>query len=104
GDPLLHHKVKTFDTQRRIYEEVTCANTVLLDPSTAASEIVRVIEAVIAHRRPGYIEVPYDAVDTPIQSFRTPERPPTPATDPESLAACLHETVEMINNTRRPVM
>ena len=26
-DPLLHHKVRTFDTQRRIYEEVTCATT-----------------------------------------------------------------------------
>jgi TPP-dependent 2-oxoacid decarboxylase len=27
-DPLLHHKVRTFDTQRRIYEEVTCASGV----------------------------------------------------------------------------
>src|SRR5271155_3391703 len=31
-DPLMHHKVRTFDTQRRIYDEVTCASTVLLDP------------------------------------------------------------------------
>ncbi|MBY0355669.1 MAG: hypothetical protein K2Q12_08075, partial [Rickettsiales bacterium] len=31
NDPLVHHKVRTFDTQRRIFEEVTCANTVLLD-------------------------------------------------------------------------
>ena len=28
-DPLLHHKVRTFDTQRRIFEEVTCATAVL---------------------------------------------------------------------------
>ena len=41
-DPLLHHKVKTFDTQRRVYDEVTCATTCLLDEQTAASEIVRV--------------------------------------------------------------
>ena len=26
-DPLLHHKVKTFETQRRIYDEVTVAST-----------------------------------------------------------------------------
>ena len=43
ADPLLHHKVRTFDTQRRIFEEVTCATTVLLDPETAASEIIRVV-------------------------------------------------------------
>lgn len=102
-DPLLHHKVKTFDTQRRIYEEVTCASTVLLDRETAASEIVRVVEAVIAQRRPGYIEVPYDIVDTPIQPCRL-EKPSVPPTDPESLAACLRETVEMINRARRPVI
>src|SRR5262249_15189812 len=83
ADPLLHHKVKTFDTQRRVFEEVTCANTVLLDPSTAAGEIVRVVEAVIAHRRPGYIEVPYDAVDLSIHPWRVARPVPQP-TDPES--------------------
>ncbi len=102
-DPLLHHKVKTFDTQRRIYEEVTCANTVLLDPSIAAAEIVRVVDAVVAHRRPGYIEVPYDIVDSPIQPFKLPKAEPA-VTDAESLAACLQETVEMINRAKRPVI
>jgi indolepyruvate decarboxylase len=38
-DPLLHHKVKTFETQRRIYDEVTVASTVLLDEQRAASEL-----------------------------------------------------------------
>jgi indolepyruvate decarboxylase len=102
-DPLLHHKVKTFDTQRRIYEEVTCANTVLLDPSTAAAEIVRVIDAVVAQRRPGYIEVPYDIVDTPIQPFKPAKRIPV-ETDADSLAAALAETVDLINNAKHPVL
>ncbi|MGH7214543.1 MAG: thiamine pyrophosphate-binding protein, partial [Tepidisphaeraceae bacterium] len=35
-DPLLHHKVKTFETQRRVYDEVTVASTVLLDEERAA--------------------------------------------------------------------
>lgn len=103
ADPLLHHKVKTFDTQRRIFEEVTCANTVLFDPSTAASEIVRVVEAVIAHRRPGYIEVPFDMVDLPIQDYRI-ERPALPPTDPDCLRACVEESVRMINGARKPVI
>src|SRR6476659_4942566 len=65
-DPLLHHKVKTFETQRRIYDEVTVASTVLLDEQRAASEIVRCVEACLRHKRPVYIEVPHDIVDRPI--------------------------------------
>lgn len=102
-DPLLHHKVKTFDTQRRIYEEVTCANTILLDPDTAASEIVRVVDAAIARQRPAYIEVPYDIVDTPIRPFR-PRKPEPIPTDPESLAECLRESVAFINRAKHPVI
>jgi indolepyruvate decarboxylase len=102
-DPLLHHKVKTFDTQRRIYEEVTCAATVLHDPATAASEIVRVIDAVVANCRPGYIEVPYDLVDMPIGPYKPPRHEP-PESDADSLAACLDEMVTFINEARQPVI
>src|SRR5256714_3281825 len=65
-DPLLHHKVKTFETQRRVYDEVTVASTVLLDEQRAASEIIRRVEACLAQKRPVYIEVPHDMVDRPI--------------------------------------
>ena len=65
-DPLLHHKVKTFETQRRIYDEVTVASTVLLDEQRAASEIVRCVEACLRYKRPVYIEVPHDIVDREI--------------------------------------
>src|ERR1700733_3350860 len=73
-DPLLHHKVKTFETQRRVYDEVTVASTVLLDEQTAAGEIMRVIDAAIQHKRPVYIEVPHDIVDKliPIPSLAHP--------------------------------
>ena len=79
-DALVHHKVRTFDTQRRIYDEVTCASTVLLDPETAAEEIIRVITAVRTHSRPGYIEVPYDIVDLPIR-MPTIKNYPAPESD-----------------------
>src|SRR5688572_30797807 len=59
-DPLLHHKVKTFETQKRVYDEVTVASTILLDEQTAAAEIVRCVEACVTQKRPVYIEVPYD--------------------------------------------
>ncbi len=103
GDPLLHHKVKTFDTQRRIYEEVTCANTVLLDPDTAADEIVRVVDTVVAQRRPGYIEIPHNMVDVPIHPPR-PRKLLRPTADADSLDECLREAVACINRARRPVI
>src|SRR6202000_3336499 len=51
-DPLLHHKVKTFETQRRVYDEVTVASTVLLHEQTAAAEIMRVVDACLKYKRP----------------------------------------------------
>src|ERR1041385_1256574 len=66
-DPLLHHKVKTFATQRRVYDEVTADSCVLLDEQRAASEIVRVVNACLRHKRPVYIEIPHDMADRTIQ-------------------------------------
>ncbi len=103
ADPLLHHKVRTFDTQRRIFEEVTCANTVLLDPATAAQEIMRVVEAVKTECRPGYIEVPFDVVDLPVtvpQAITSPTR----MSDAENLDAALQDAVAMINAATNPVI
>ena len=102
-DPLLHHKVKTFDTQRRVYDEVTVASTVLLDEQRAAEEIVRCVQACLRHKRPVYIEVPHDMVDRtidipaidPIQTLRS---------DALSLKAALGETLEMIAKAKRPVL
>ena len=102
-DPLVHHKVKTFDTQKRIYDEVTCASTVLLDPETAADEIIRVVSAVQAQCRPGYIEVPYDIVDMPIKLPVIKNRP-APQSDKDNLEAALAEAVEAISNAKQPVI
>src|SRR5437016_9893202 len=87
-DPLLHHKVKTFETQRRVYDEVTVATAVLLDEDRAAAEIVRCVEACLQHKRPVYIEVPHDMVDREIPTVQMP--PPIKAqSDPKTLAAAL---------------
>jgi indolepyruvate decarboxylase len=102
-DPLLHHKVKTFETQRRIYDEVTVASTVLLDEERAASEIVRCIEACLRHKRPVYIEVPHDMVDREIPVIGIPaiisER-----SDPHALEAALGETLSLIRAAKKPMI
>src|SRR6516162_3842129 len=91
-DPLLHHKVKTFETQRRIYDEVTVASTVLLDEQRAASEIVRCVEACLRHKRPVYIEVPHDIVDREIPTIGISPCA-TENSDPHTLDAAVTETL-----------
>jgi len=102
-DPLLHHKVKTFETQRRIYDEVTVASTVLLEEQRAASEIVRCVEACLRHKRPVYIEVPHDIVDREIPitgiSLATCDQ-----SDPDTLEAALQETLSLIRAAKKPVI
>ena len=55
---LLHHKVKTFDTQRRVYEEVTVYSTTLNDPRTADLKIHRALDYALTFKRPVYLEIP----------------------------------------------
>src|SRR5438477_10978861 len=59
-NPLLHHKVKEFDTQKKVFEQLTIASTVLSDPQTAFQEIDRVLHAALRFKRPVYIELPRD--------------------------------------------
>jgi indolepyruvate decarboxylase len=102
-DPLTHHRVRTFDSQRRIFEEVTCAHAVLSDPETAASEIIRVIDAMEAQCRPGYLEIPYDVVDMPIK-LPIIKNEPAPKSDAELLEAALLEATDFINKAKQPVI
>jgi indolepyruvate decarboxylase len=102
-DPLLHHKVKTFETQRRVYDEVTIASTVLLDEERAAAEIVRCIDACLRHKRPVYIEVPHDMVDRMIPIHSGIEIP-TPVSDPLALHEALAESIAMLARAKKPVI
>jgi len=102
-DPLLHHKVKTFETQRRVYDEVTVASTVLLDEERAAAEIVRCVEACLRHKRPVYIEVPHDMADREIPiALASPAAPEI--SDPPALAEAVEETLALLRAAKRPVI
>lgn len=103
-DVLMHHKVRTFDTQRRIFEEVTCATAVLLDPATAAQEIMRVVQTVMEQSRPGYIEIPFDVVDMVIPAVPPVPTRPVPQSNPDNLAAIIEDAVEAINGAKQPVI
>ena len=59
-NPLLHHKVKDFDTQKKIFENITIDSVILDYPQTAMQEIDRILSIVFKNKKPVYIELPRD--------------------------------------------
>jgi indolepyruvate decarboxylase len=102
-NPLLHHKVREFDTQKKVFEQLTVASTVLSDPQTAFQEIDRVLHAALRFKRPVYIELPRDLAAVPgIPHHKTPEI--HERSNPQSLREALAEAQKMIQQARQPVI
>jgi indolepyruvate decarboxylase len=60
----LHHVVRSFETQREVFRHLTVASAALEDPLTAFREIDRVLFACTRYKRPVYIELPRDIIET----------------------------------------
>lgn len=103
--PVFHHLVKDYQSQQRIFDEVTCATAALTDAKSAAAEIDRVIDACLSYKRPGYIEIPLDmtAVEIPVAKI-----PPTcftgPASNPTAVREAAGEIVAAFQRAERPVL
>ena len=102
-DALLHHKVRDFHTQQRIYDEITVATALLDDPFIAFNEIDRVLDAVYQYKRPGYIELPRDMVDVRGTHYKNPTDG-NHASDPDILNAAIEDTMNFINQSKNPVI
>lgn len=103
NDPLLHHKVRDFNTQREVFEKITVASAVLDDPLTAFREIDRCLEAAVRFKRPVYLELPRDRVNSrPIHPYRSISTPVV--SDPAALEAALAEAAERLQAARKPVL
>ncbi len=103
GNPLLHHRVGAFSTQRDVFEKVTVAAVVLDDPLTAFREIDRCLDLAITHKRPVYIEIPRDRLDARgthphIRSVHHP------VSDPRALDEALQEAIKLVATARQPVI
>ncbi len=100
--PHLHHCVKNFDTQHRVYAEVTESDALIDNVKTAQSEIDRVFDTTLSASRPGYIELPRDMVnqELDIEAARLPELQPVhPA-----LAAAVSEIAMRLKAASQPVL
>ncbi|GAX59521.1 indole-3-pyruvate decarboxylase [Candidatus Scalindua japonica] len=101
--PLLHHKVREFDTQLKVFEQITVASTVIDNPQTACREIDRVIDAALQHKRPVYIELPRNMVSVTALPYYLPQDIPLPRDD-NALKEALLEARDIINTSRKPVI
>ncbi len=103
NDPLLHHKVKSFSTQKEIFDQITVASVVLDDKKIAFQQIDDALAACCRHKRPVYIELPSDMVNEtpkyPFKSLKIVEE-----SEPDTLKEALDEATAMINKAKNPVI
>ncbi|MBM3964861.1 MAG: alpha-keto acid decarboxylase family protein [Planctomycetes bacterium] len=103
NNPLLHHKVRDFSTQREVFEKLCIAATELDDPATAFSEIDRVLDACYRFKRPVYIELPRDMVDV-VPPIAHAYRRPALSYDHLALDEAVREVIERLNRAERPLI
>lgn len=103
SDPLLHHRVRDFNTQKLVFDQITVASALLDDPLTAFREIDRCLEAAVRYKRPVYLEIPRDRVNSHALVSHSPARTLL-RSHKQALAEATAEAVEMINAAQTPVI
>ncbi len=105
---LIHHQAREIESQFRIYSEVTCAACVLSDPHTAARELHRVVRAIWAEQRPGYVEIHRDMVsreiEVPDELIEWDGRLHFQESNNRKVEEAAHEAAAMFNASIRPVV
>ncbi|QDU44474.1 Indole-3-pyruvate decarboxylase [Symmachiella dynata] len=103
SDPLLHHRVKDFNTQHEVFDKITIASATLEDPLTAFREIDRCLAAAVRYKRPVYLELPRDRVQTQALFPHEPQEDKL-SSHKQALTEALAEAERMINGCKRPVI
>jgi indolepyruvate decarboxylase len=103
-NPFLHHMVRDFSTQRKVFENVTVAAVTLDDPSTAEREVDQAFAALLRYRRPIYLEIPRDMVNAPLGTPFKPASHDDESSDPGALAEAIGEVRAILASAKRPVL
>ena len=98
---LLHHQVKTLDSQWRVLREVTAAQARLDDVRTAPAEMARVLDEALRTSRPVYLEIPRDMPGRPCDAVPVTRRA---LPDAQALAACADELLQRLRAAKHPVL
>lgn len=99
---LVHHQVKSFESQVRVFREVTHYQAVLNDPATAADQVRYAIDVCRLYSLPVYLEVPRDMVDREIHL--SPVRQLEVPASPGAVEEAAGEILRKLAAARRPVL
>ena len=99
----IHHEVKSFESQLKVYQEVTEYAAILDDPATAALHIAKAIEVALKTSRPVYLEIPRDMVFADISPPSNVEQLQF-HDDEGALDEAAGEIIARVNAATRPVL
>jgi len=102
---LLHHMVGSFTSQKKMFDNITCASVVLDNPVTAGYQIDQAFEALRHYKRPIYIELPRDIAKKAISyDVYKQGTPVAPDSDPENLQEAVREVQDWIGMANQPII
>ena len=100
----VHHQVKSFESQLKVYAEVTEFAAILDDPETAASHVVHAIDVASRLKRPVYLEIPRDMVKEPIEIGSSRPHAIDRGADEGAVEEAAQEILARFGQARRPVI
>ena len=101
---LLHHTIGDMDLQRDIYSKITIATATLLNPAEAPRQIDETIAACLREKRPVYIEIPADIVNTACAEPKPLKFEASIESKKAVLDEALDEAVAMLKSAAHPVI
>ncbi len=103
NNPMLHHKIRTFSTQKEIFEHITETAVVLDNEQTAFQQIDDAFAKCWKSKRPVYIELPADMVKV-VPKYPYLITTQKEKSDQTALKEALKEAVTIINKSKKPVI
>ncbi len=103
-DYVQHHVVKGYDSQRKVFEEYTCAAVVLDDPTTAGHQLDHALEMLRVKKQPIYIELPIDVGERPIKYDFNVIKTAAPQNDQFNMKEAVGEIVPWLAEAKQPVI
>lgn len=106
GEDFLFHKlIKGFDSQKKIFENITCYSAILDNQDKAGFIIDEALEFLSKNKQPIYLEIPQDLAEQPIRydvyNYRTVNKNEY---DQEELEEAIEEACSKIISAKNPVI
>jgi len=101
---MVHHLVSNYYLQFDIFKKITIDAVLLVDSVTAPEEIDRVISNCLAHKLPGYIELPADITHAPCHAPVGSLIVQPLISNTDSLDECTKEAAGLLNKSANPMI